>query len=429
MLIARSLRYAVLGGGALGLTLALRLTQRGHDVVLFEREEQPGGLAAGFPLGNAHLEKFYHHLFRTDKTAVSLVRELGLDDQLVWDRPVTAVYRDRALWQLDSPRSVLQFGPLAVTSRLRLAVAAAYLKAQPGYQSFENHTAAEWIERWMGHAAYETLWEPLLASKFGDRRQDIAMPWFWARVHYRTSRLGYLRGGFQQLYDTLAHACVARGADLRFGSEVLQVEPSHREWRVISAVRSDLVDRVVSTLPTRLTMRLVPALPSWYRERYEQVEAYGAMCLILELDRPLTNAYWINLNDSGFPFQPLVEHTNLMPATAYRGRAIVYLGNYLPVNAPQFAKTKLELLSDYIPHILRLNRDFELAWVTDSWLFKAPFAQPIVTRDYAQNIPPHETPMRGLFLANMFQVFPQDRGQNYSIRLAENVVRNLLEVR
>jgi protoporphyrinogen oxidase len=392
-----------------------------------EREDQPGGLAAGFPLGNAHLEKFYHHLFRTDRAAVSLIGELGLGDRLVWNRPVTAVYRDRELWQFDSPRSVLNFGPLSKLSRVRLGAAAAYLKAQPRYDSFGNVTAAEWIRRWMGRDAYKILWEPLLVSKFGARHEEIVMPWFWARLHYRTSSLGYLRGGFQQLYDTLAHKCVALGADLRFGSEVRQIEPSEGRLRVVTDYGDELVDRVVSTLPTRLTLRLTPALPAWYRERYEHVEAFGAMCLILETDRPLTGAYWINLNDPGFPFQPVVEHTNLMPANDYRGHPIVYLGNYLPVDAHQFSKTKTELLSEYLPHLLRLNRDFELSWVQDSWLFKAPFAQPIVTRGYSRNIPPHETPLRGLFIANMFQIYPQDRGQNYSIRRAESVVRQLPE--
>lgn len=395
--------------------------------MLYERESRPGGLAAGFPLGDAHLEKFYHHLFRTDRSAVSLIEEMGLAHRLVWERPVTAVYRDRALWQFDSPRSVLRFSPLGVVSRLRLGVASAYLKAEPRYRTFESATAEGWIRRWMGDDAYRVLWEPLLVSKFGYRHSDIVMPWFWARLHYRTSSLGYLRGGFQQLYERLADRCVAGGADLRFSSEVRQIETSAPGLSVVTDRGEEVVDRVVSTLPTRLTIQMTPSLPEWYRDRYGQVEAFGAMCLILELDRPLTGAYWINLNDQGFPFQPVVEHTNLMPASDYRGNNVVYFGNYLPMNAAQFAKSKAELLSQYIPHILRLNPKFELAWVRDSWLFKAPFAQPIVTKTYAQNVPPHETPVSGLFLANMFQIYPQDRGQNYSIRLAEKVVRDVLE--
>ena len=61
--------------------------------------------------------------------------------------------------------------------------------------------------------------------------------------------------------------------------------------------------------------------------------------------------------------------------------------------------------------------------------FTSPFAQPIVTTEYRAHIPPHETPLPGLYLANMFQVYPQDRGQNYSIALANKLAKRLLLAR
>ena len=73
----------------------------------------------------------------------------------------------------------------------------------------------DWTRRWMGPAAYETVWEPLLRGKFGDAAPEIAMPWFWARVHDRTQSLGYLRGGFQQLYDRMAERSAAAPAARR----------------------------------------------------------------------------------------------------------------------------------------------------------------------------------------------------------------------
>ena len=74
----------------------------------------------------------------------------------------------------------------------------------------------------------------------------------------------------------------------------------------------------------------------------------------------------------------------------------------------------------------RINPAFDSSWVVESHIFKAPFAQPIVTIDYHEHIPPHETPLPGVYLANMFQVYPQDRGQNYSIRMANEVSARML---
>ena len=96
-------RTAVLGAGALGLTVALRLAQRGEAVTVIEREPLPGGLAAGFEIEpGMWLEKFYHHLFRSDRRAIAMIEELGLGDRLEWKAPVTATLRDGRLHQLDS---------------------------------------------------------------------------------------------------------------------------------------------------------------------------------------------------------------------------------------------------------------------------------------------------------------------------------------
>jgi protoporphyrinogen oxidase len=184
-------------------------------------------------------------------------------------------------------------------------------------------------------------------------------------------------------------------------------------------------DRVISTFAPRLTARLVPELPAVWRARHDWGRAYGAHCMVLALDRPLTSVYWLNVNDPGFPFMALVEHTNYMPAADYGGRHLVYLGNYRPMDDPLMAATKDEVLEEFVPHLARISPAFERSWVTEAWSFAAPFAQPIVTTDYRDHIPPLDTPIRNFWMANMFQVYPHDRGQNYSIALADRLVERI----
>lgn len=408
------------------MTSALRLLQRGEKVVLFEREQLPGGLAAGFPLGDSYLEKFYHHLFRSDTDAIALIGELGLADRLLWPRPVTATLTGGRQYQLDSPASVLRFPPLPAGDRVRLAAGLAYLRLEPNYHRLEHTTADRWIRKWMGNRVYDVVWRPLLHSKFGDRYQDIAMSWFWARVHLRSPSLGYLRHGFQQLYDALVERIRQLGGDVQLGVEVQHIERDSAGTLCVRASSGEYeFDRVISTLPTRLTIQLTPQLGEEYAERYGRLESYGAHCLILSLDRPLTDVYWLNVNDPGYPFLALVEHTNYMPPSDYGGRHVIYLGNYLPMSHPLFSMSEEQVLAEYLPAVARINPAFQPEWVTESRMFRAPFAQPIVTVGYADRLPPHETPIRGLFVANMSQVYPQDRGQNYSIAMANRLVAGL----
>ncbi|MBI3972806.1 MAG: NAD(P)/FAD-dependent oxidoreductase [Chloroflexi bacterium] len=464
---------AVLGGGALGLTVALRLAQRGERVTVIEREPVPGGLAAGFqpapelPGGGPYLEKFYHHLFRSDTTIAALIEELGLGDRLVWPRPTNAVLWGGRFWRPYTPRGLLRFSPLPLVDRVRMGVVLAYLKLQRDYRPYEGVTADRWLRRWLGERAYGVLWEPLLRAKFGDRFDQIAMSWFWARIYCRSMALGYLRGGFQQLYDALVAEIRRLGGEVLLGREVTgarfatgdQDERGDQDgrpdapsaaattderwtvaWRPAGAApaasgvatsgeTSRRFERVVSTLPIRLTLRLVPQLPENYRRQYDWGEAYGAHCVVLSLDRPLLpgGAYWLNVNDPSYPFLVAVEHTNYMPPEDYGGRRLVYLGNYLPMDHPLFAQPKEATLAQFLPSLRQINPAFREDWVRESWLFGAPYAQPIVTCDYARHIPPLKAPLPGLWIGSMFQVYPQDRGQNYSVALGNRLAEAMIE--
>ena len=425
------MNYAILGGGALGLMTAYRLTQAGHTVMVFEQEPIAGGLASGFHASSDEqmwLEKFYHHLFRSDTTVINTIEELGLGERLEWLRPRSVCLINGKTEQLDSPLSLLRFKPLRIDERVRVAAVLAFLKvANPEW--LEGKTADAWLRRWMGKRPYGMLFEPLFVGKFGAMKDEIALPWFWARIHDRTTRLGYMRGGFQHVHERLVERITQQGGKVLLSTSVEGVEQldEGKQWSIQTNKGAWTFDRVISTLPTRLSCRLIPALPEDYRAKYDWGQAYGAHCLVLALNRQLTDSYWINICDSGYPFTGLFEHTNFRSPSEYDGKHLLYLGNYRPMSDPLFAQTKEEVMADFLPHLQRLIPTFTPEMVQESWLFKAPFAQPIVTTQYREHIPPLETPLAGLWLANMFQIYPHDRGQNYSFALAERLVKQLVQ--
>jgi protoporphyrinogen oxidase len=419
------MEYAVLGGGALGLMAAYRLTQAGHSVMVFEREGMAGGLASGFQIDDVWLEKFYHHIFRSDKTVIKVIEELGLGDRLEWQHPRTVSLVGGKNYQLDDPISLLKFTPLKFYDRLRVGAVLAFLKVvNPEW--LEGQTADPWLERWMGSHAYKMIFQQLFVGKFGKLYDQIALPWFWARIHDRSSQLGYLRGGFQQVYDRLVERIMQKDGKVLLNTSVENVSQNDKGgWSVKTNQGAWDFDRVISTLPTRLTIQLIPELPDEYRKAYDWGQAYGAHCLILATDHQLTDSYWINLCDPGYPFTGIFEHTNFRQPAEYGGRHLIYLGNYRPMDDPLFKKSKEDLIKECIPALKKIAPNFEADWIKESWAFSAPYAQPIVTTEYRKHIPSLNPPLPNLWIANMFQIYPHDRGQNYSLELADTLINKI----
>ncbi len=86
-----------------------------------------------------------------------------------------------------------------------------------------------------------------------------------------------------------------------------------------------------------------------------------------------------------------------------------------------------ELLAAYLPHLQKINPQFDPSWIREYFHHKIDGAQPIIGVDYGQRIPEHRTPFRNLYLANTTQIYPEDRGTNYSVRMGRLVERMVLE--
>lgn len=419
------MKIGILGSGALGLTAAYELLKKGHQVTVLEKETSVGGLVTSYKIGESYFEKFYHHIFQSDKEIIKLIDEVNLTDKLIWQPGKTGTFYQGKIYRLDSPFTVLKFSPLSLLGRIRMGLGLAYLKSVKGYSRFENVTAATWLKRVMGDEVYRIIWEPLLKGKFQDEYDKITMSWFWARVYARTSKLGYLKNGFYQLYQSLEAKIKDMGGEILLGEEVTEIGKENEGIKVITNKKRYSFDKVLVTLPTNLFFKLTPGLGQDFKEKYHWDDYFGAQTLVLTLKKKLTDYYWVNISDREFPFLVFVEHTNLMPISDYDNSHLIYLGNYLSTLDPRFKMSESETFEKYFPYLKKLNPNFERDWVTGFKLFRAPFAQPLVKIGFKDHIPPHETGIPNLYLANMAQVYPWDRGQNYSINLAKEVVEEM----
>lgn len=432
-------RVAVIGGGIAGLTAAYRLARQGHRVTLWEQDEQLGGLAAAFPLpGGAAIEKFYHHLFMSDRAIVELMEELGIADSLRWIDSNVGFFFDGRIYPLTTATDLIRLPFIPLIDRIRLGLVTLYLqritKASGRWTRFERVTAWEWLRRAAGQRAFDRVWGAQLRAKFGPRAPEIAMAWFWNKIFLRTQsrpgllareQLGYIDGSFNVLIDRLAEACRELGVDIRSGVGVHALNdgdaPASRFVIEGTDGRRDDVDITVATIPSPLILRLVPDMPAPYRVQLTSMTYQGAIVILLQLDRKLSDTYWLNIGDDRLPFTGIIEHTNLLDPADYGGSHLVYVGKYLDWDHPFVSMTDDEVRTELVPKVRLVNPDFDDSWIEHMWVFRARAAQPIVTLDYSHKVPPHKTPVPGLYIANMSQIYPEDRGTNYAVDLGNRV--------
>lgn len=430
------MKVAIVGAGFSGMSAAYDLSDAGHQVVIFEANDQVGGLAGGFkePGWDWSVEKYYHHFFASDRHMLGLIRELGWEEKVIFPRPLTVMHHQGTFYPFDSILKALLFPGLGFgLNKLRFGLVGMYLRLTNDWRKLEKYTVDEWMRRWAGDKVYELMWEPLVFGKFSQRHyRQVTMAWMWARLKARTTRLGTFEGGFQQFADLFADRLRGMGVTIHLGKAVHLVQPAGQENQVEINVGNikEFFDKVLVTLSPQAMCHLVPSLPTEYLQGLQEMKSMGAVVMVAALKHQVSKEgyYWYNLpKNAGFPFLALVEHTNFIDPGKFGGDHIIYMGDYLDPGHEYFQMDKNQLLQRFLPAINKINPDFKRDWVRKTWLFRTVYAQPVPLLNHSRNIPAIRTPLEGIYFASMSQVYPWDRGTNFAVEIGRRAARLMME--
>ena len=447
-----SRRVAIVGAGVTGLVAARELARSGVTVEVFERWPDVGGQASAFDLGNGvWLERYYHHLFESDIDMIALHEEL-LPGQLEWHASTVAMFTGDRFWPFVTPFDLLRYRPLPALDRIRLGMAVLQLARSADRPSDDDVSAIEWLRARCGDRAVDHVWRPLLFGKFGDAASGVPLAWLRSKLVLRRQHLsgrgagrellGYPRGSFRAICVALADEIRAHGGVVHLDREVVHIdrEPSgfvlrcgpSGAYRLTDRVapvtaREAHADAVLITTGTRAA-RGIFDWPTEFARRLDGQRYRAAVVLLLELRERFGAAYWTNVVDPGAPFLALIEHTNLVPTDRYPARYL-YVSNYVEPTDPLARLGTADLLARYANTLERMRPGFRIGDVLRSWSFREEFAQPVPSLGARSALLPYTTPVVGLFLANTTQIYPEDRGTNYSVRLGRDVARHIAELR
>lgn len=427
--------FGIVGGGLLGMTVALRLAQAGHRVTIFEAASQCGGLAAPWRLGEATWDRHYHVTLYSDTELRALLDELQLADRMHWVTTRTGFFVDGKLFSFSDVMDFLRFPPLSPLEKARLGATILAASRITDWKPLERVTAVDWLTRYSGRNTVEKIWLPLLRAKLGTYAESASAAFIWAiiarmyaarRTGMKRELFGYVEGGYDRTLRRFEERLRELGVTIQTDCRTDTVEPVADGVAVVAGGLVERFDSVLVTLASPLAARVCGALSERERLLLTGVEYQGIVCASLLSDTPLSPYYVTNITDAWVPFTAVIEMTALVDRAAFNGNSLIYLPKYASVSDSIFKLDDASIESEFVAALHRMHPAFSAANVRAFRISRVPYVFPVPTLGYSDRLPPVRTSLPGLYLANSTHIVNGTLNVNETVKLANRVSTQIL---
>jgi protoporphyrinogen oxidase len=428
-------RWAVVGGGMLGLTLAHRLAQHGHMVTVFEAADEVGGLASAWNVGDVTWDRHYHVTLLSDSHLGAILDELGLDREVDWVKTKTGLFADGALWPVSSSIDFARLPVLGVTDKARLAATILRASRTGNWRRLEQVPVSEWLRRWSGPRAYERFWLPLLRAKLGEAYRETSAAFIWAtaqrlyaarRSGLKEEMFGYVPGGYARVLARFVQVLEGEGVKLELGAPVRDVAARDDGGVAVETAggKTSRFDQTIVTVNPGLAARMCSGLTAHERALLEGVRYQGIVCASVLLERPLAGYYLTYITDDT-PITGIVEMSAMVNRRHFGGRTLVYLPKYVAPDDPLLSTGDDDIAASFLP---ALRAVYPKVGANDVKAFKVSRVRevfPIPTIGYSTRLPPTTTSVPGLHLVSSAHIVNGTLNVNETVELAERTARRV----
>ncbi|MEZ6143326.1 MAG: NAD(P)/FAD-dependent oxidoreductase [Zavarzinella sp.] len=428
-------RIGIVGGGLLGMMLALRFRQQGHEVTILEAAPELGGLAATWQLGDIHWDKHYHVILLSDQHVGNLLAELGLKDQMRWVQTKTGFYTDGKMYSMSNSVEFLKFPPLRLIDKFRLGATIMRASKIKNWQKLEQIPVVDWLKRWSGRRTTEKIWIPLLRAKLGDSYESASAAFIWAiiarmyaarRSGLKQEQFGYVQGGYATILQRFQQHLEQLGVEILTNTPTQQVRSSQAGPEIVTNNGEHSFDRVVVTTAAPIARRLLPELTAAEQLTLDQVKYQGIVCASILLKKPLDRYYVTNITDTWVPFTAVIEMTTLVDPQEFGGKTLVYLPKYVAPNDPMFEEPEEQIKERFLAALARMYPHFQREDVLAFQLSRVRNVFAISTLNYSQHVPPVTTSVPGVYLLNSSHIVNGTLNVNETLQLAETGWKTVL---
>lgn len=425
-------QIAVLGAGPMGLAVAYQLIQEGYQPVVYEADDRVGGMTASFDFSGLSIERYYHFHCISDHAFFQLLCELGIENKLHWTETKMGYYFQDKVISWGNPLALLKFPGLSLLSKIRYGLHAFFSTKRRTWQDLDKLEATAWIKRWVGQQAYDVLWSKLFDYKFYNYANQLSAAWIWSRIrrignsryNIFKEKLGYLEGGSASLLQTLSNYIENNGGRICLNSPVSEVLISQNKITGIRIGDNHIpYNKVISTIPLPYLPQIIPSLPKDILSCYQSVKNIAVVCVIVKLKRPLTNNFWLNVNDPEMDIPGIVEYTNLRPLE----HSIVYVPFYMPGDHLKFQEPNEIFLAKVKIYLQKINPQLDDDDFIEMKASRYRFAQPICEPNHLAGLPNVRLPIAGLWAADTSYYYPEDRGISESIGFGRDLARQAIQ--
>jgi protoporphyrinogen oxidase len=424
-------KWGIIGGGLLGMTLALRLFQQGHKVTIFEAAEKPGGLASSWEMDGVVWDRFYHVILMSDLNTRKILEEIGLADELKWVETKTGFYSEKELHSMSNLIEFFKFPPINLIDKFRLGLTIFVASKIRNWERLETIPVAEWLTHWSGKRVFEKIWLPLLKAKLGDNYINTSAAFIWTTIQrmyaarksgLKKEMFGYVKGGYGEINSQFAKFLTDAGVEFQLNTTVKSIKKVGSDKIRVSIEESEdqIFDSVISTLSSQLSVKIAPELTDIEKKQHNDIKYLGVICPSIMLKVPISPYYVTNITDTWPPFTGIIEMTALIDRTEINGNHLVYLPKYVNPKDPLFEKSSDEIREIFIGALLKMYPQLSEDDIVFWGVSKARVVFALPTLQFSKKIPGVFTSVKNYYIVNSAQILNGTLNVNETIHVAES---------
>ncbi len=430
-------KYGIVGGGIMGMVLALRLTQQGKKVTLYEAAPELGGLVSSWKMGDVEWDKFYHVILLSDFGTRGILKEIGLEESIEWVETKTGFYMNGKLYSMSDTIEFLKFPTLNLIDKFRLGVTIIVASRIKNWKRLEKIPVTNWLLKWSGKNTFNKIWLPLLRAKLGDSYQKTSAVFIWATIQrlygarrsgLKKEMFGYVAGGYKKVISAFKEKLIADGVQIKTNTVVKEIKAINNKVQLQTADGFlEEYDKVISTLPASLSANICNGLTTSEIQKLNNINYLGVICVAVLLDKPISQFYVTNITDTWVPFTGIIEMSALVNKTKYlNNNNLVYLPKYVSPNDTLFNLSDEEIKKFFIENFKKMY-----PWLTDDnikfvGVARAKHVITVLEKNYSNNLPPVQTSIPNVSIINTAYILDGTLNVNETIRVAETELKEII---